>query len=166
MLSADEVIVELESRGAALVAVGDRLRVEAPVGAIDSTLDEALKARKTEILKLIRRRNDAEVGIKASRPEAGGRERIEPTMDQALAGLARGTAAVRLFSQVLGIEVWLAPDEAIAGEIEAEKDGRPVFTVDEVGVLEGMLAADLKSVADVKRAFPGSRVRAFRHRHE
>ncbi|MGH7819490.1 MAG: hypothetical protein ACREQ9_06945, partial [Candidatus Binatia bacterium] len=53
------MIVELENRGATLAAVGDRVRVEAPVGAIDSILDEALKARKAEILELIRRRNDA-----------------------------------------------------------------------------------------------------------
>lgn len=48
-----EILNELHSRGVTVEAAGDRLRVDAPKGAVTPELREALAERKTEVLALI-----------------------------------------------------------------------------------------------------------------
>jgi hypothetical protein len=158
-MDAAELILELESRGARVAVVGDRVRVEAPAGAVDPSLDEAIKAKKIEILELMRG-SESSPPVGADTP-APSREPTDPTMEAALADFKRYGGGIRLFSRVLDVEVWLASDEAAAQWLEGEKDGRPVFTFEEIDFLEGALAADLKVLASVKQAIPGCRIRAF-----
>ena len=52
-MNAAELIIELEARGAQIEATGDRLRVDAPKGAITLELREALAACKAEVLAIL-----------------------------------------------------------------------------------------------------------------
>ncbi len=70
--------------------------------------------------------------------------------------------AYRVYSRVLGEEVWLVEDDTHANELESELstggNSRLIFTVPEVEALRGMLDADIRKLADVKRWLPGSRI--------
>lgn len=78
--------------------------------------------------------------------------------------LAEGGPPFLVYSRVLGEHVWLCEDEAhaedLARELEAEGDHRLIFTVAEVLAMRGMLAADMQTLARIKRLFPGSRIDA------
>jgi TubC N-terminal docking domain len=52
-MNAVELITELRSLGVALEAEGDRLRIEAPKGAVTPELREALTASKDEVIRLL-----------------------------------------------------------------------------------------------------------------
>ena len=52
-MNADQLLGELRARGVVLEAAGDRLRVDAPRGAITPELREALTAHKAEVLALL-----------------------------------------------------------------------------------------------------------------
>ncbi len=52
-MSADELLIELKARGVSLEVDGDRLRVDAPKGAVTPELREALAAHKAEVLALL-----------------------------------------------------------------------------------------------------------------
>ena len=54
-MSAAELLNELKSRGVSLEANGDRLRVDAPRGAITPELRRTLAAHKAELLGLLQR---------------------------------------------------------------------------------------------------------------
>src|ERR1051325_3753289 len=104
-MDAAELILELESRGAQVAVVGDRVRVEAPAGAVDPSLDEAIKAKKIEILELMRG-SESSPPVGADTP-ARSREPTDPTMEAALADFKRYGGGIRLFSRVLDVEGWL-----------------------------------------------------------
>jgi hypothetical protein len=108
--------------------------------------------------------------------QAGAGPRMpDPGPSDALAGRPGGTTkttlttkgggpALLIFSRVLSEEVWLTEDEVHAEELErslqAKGDMRLVFTAGEVAALAGMLTADLRTIANLKRWFPGSRIDA------
>lgn len=52
-MNATELLIELEARGVLIEAAGDRLRVDAPKGAVTPELREALAACKTEVLAIL-----------------------------------------------------------------------------------------------------------------
>ena len=52
-MNAAKLIEELRSRGVVVEAAGDRLRVDAPKGAVTPELREALAEHKTEVMALI-----------------------------------------------------------------------------------------------------------------
>lgn len=56
-----ELITELEARGVMIEAAGDRLRVDAPKGAVTLELREALAACKAEVLAILNAPED-EIG--------------------------------------------------------------------------------------------------------
>ena len=55
-MNAAELLAELNRRGVALEAVGDRLRYDAPKGALTPELRAAMAEHKAELLELIDRR--------------------------------------------------------------------------------------------------------------
>jgi hypothetical protein len=59
----------------------------------------------------------------------------------------------RLYSALLDQEVWLASDEGMAAELEADSSGIPVLTFAEVPHLEGKPAELLRAVLGVKAIF-------------
>lgn len=52
-MNAGELLVELRSRGVLIEPAGDRLKVDAPKGAITKELREALAACKSEVLAIL-----------------------------------------------------------------------------------------------------------------
>jgi len=57
-MNAAELIIELEARGVLIESAGDRLRVDAPKGAITPELREALAACKAEVLAILNTSED------------------------------------------------------------------------------------------------------------
>jgi hypothetical protein len=57
-MNAAELIIELETRGVQIEVTGDRLRVDAPKGAITPELREALVACKAEVLAILNTADD------------------------------------------------------------------------------------------------------------
>ncbi|MFP5265566.1 MAG: hypothetical protein ACLGJB_27065 [Blastocatellia bacterium] len=70
-----ELIAELRGRGVVLEASGERLRVDAPKGAVTPDLRAALEAHKTKILEAL--------------TSAGGRPLHYELKDQAVLGVAQ-----------------------------------------------------------------------------
>jgi hypothetical protein len=66
-------------------------------------------------------------------------------------------------SRLLGEAVWLVSDDIAAAELcqalERNRDRRLVFTFSEVTALRGMVEADARTLARVKRNFPGAALR-------
>jgi len=60
-MNAAELITELEASGVMIEAAGDRLRVDAPKGAVTLELREALAACKAEVLAILNAPED-EIG--------------------------------------------------------------------------------------------------------
>jgi hypothetical protein len=63
--------------------------------------------------------------------------------------------SVRIYSSVLGEEVWLVTDEEAAASLDAAGETQPVFLLDEVLRFEGMLKEDLSAIARLKKVTPG-----------
>jgi hypothetical protein len=131
-MTAAALLTELRNRGAAVAVVGDRLRVEAPVGTVTPEMREALAAHKPELLRLL----------------------STPTLDADAGQLV----AVKLRNTILG-DVWLVADEdAVADHPDIIRAGLPVFFFDEVHMLRGKTPAELKAIGMVKSVFPTGRV--------
>jgi hypothetical protein len=75
----------------------------------------------------------------------------------------RGELA-RIYSRVLGAELWIAPDEEAADELRRDGVTLPVLLPSEAMVLGGMAEADagelFAALARVQRVMPGSRLRS------
>jgi hypothetical protein len=126
------VLAELQSRGATLTVVGDRLRVEAPEDALSDEMLRALALHKPELLRLL----------------------STPALDTDAGELA----AVKLRNTAIG-DVWLvADDDALAEHPDIIRSGLPVFFFDEVEQLRGKTPEELKAVGMVKAIFPTGRV--------
>jgi hypothetical protein len=98
--------------------------------------------------------------------EAGDLERLRRAMEAASSAYeARQRAeAVRIFSRVLGAELWIAADDTAARDLEPElSDSRVVLTAEEGLTLGRMAEADARalfaSLAMIQRVIPGSRLR-------
>lgn len=131
-MTADVLLTELRNRGAALTVVGDRLRVEAPVGVLSPEIRTALAAYKAELLSLLR----------------------TPTLDADAGELA----AVKLRNTVIG-DLWLVADTGtLAKHPDILRAGLPVFFFDELEQLRGKTPAELKAIGMVKAEFPTSRM--------
>ena len=64
--------------------------------------------------------------------------------------------AVRLYSRLLGRELWLARDDETARELSVEFPEIPVMTFAEVPVLAEKPPELLQAILDSKVAFPGA----------
>jgi len=53
-MTAAALLVELRNRGASVAVIGDRLRIEAPPGAVTQAMREDLRAHKAHLLQLLR----------------------------------------------------------------------------------------------------------------
>jgi hypothetical protein len=77
-------------------------------------------------------------------------------------GAAGPEVAYLVESRLLGEAVWIVEDEQHAADLErelaAEGDHRLIFTTGEVAAMAGMIQADMRTVAKVKRLFPGSQL--------
>jgi hypothetical protein len=71
--------------------------------------------------------------------------------------------AVRIYSRVLGAELWIACDEAMAAELHADSVTLPVLLPHEAETLAAMAESDaralFRAVERIQRAFPGARLR-------
>jgi hypothetical protein len=97
-------------------------------------------------------------------PEAPGRV-VEPpgSVHVHEAPDLEDAAAARIFSRVLGVEIWIAADERAAADLHREGVTLPVILVDEAKILAGMADADawalLELLARIQTKLPGSRLR-------
>ncbi|MBI3767007.1 MAG: hypothetical protein HY271_00770 [Deltaproteobacteria bacterium] len=98
----------------------------------------------------------------ADRPATTGAAALSaaptPERDRAFADID----AYLVESRVLGEAVWLTSDDATAERLErelaVERDTRLVFSLAEVEAMCGMLAADMQTLAAIKRRLRGSRI--------
>ena len=136
-MTARALLDQASARGVSLYRLGNRLRWRAPAPP-PADLLEQLRAHKRDLLALI-----------PERPLEG-----DPAFGDVDAYLVA--------SRILGESVWFTADDATAERLEralaAEGDHRLVFTVAEVLALEGMLAADMQRLAEIKRWFRGARI--------
>jgi hypothetical protein len=131
------LVQEARAAGLNLRADGGRLVIRGPRSAEPMAL--LLIERKSEILSVLSRAGD-------SPPES--------------------PYGWRIYSKLLGEEVWLVENDADATSLEAElvaeRDQRPVFTVPEVEQLAEMGLEDAREagrvLARVKRTIPGWRL--------
>jgi hypothetical protein len=103
---------------------------------------------------------------------AGAAERLRRALEEAAAAFdkriseARG---VRIWSRLLGAELWITPDEQNAEllsiELRVEGKSAPVITADEALVFAGMAEKEARelfaSLTRIQQATPGSRLRSF-----
>lgn len=93
-------------------------------------------------------------------------ERLREAMEAASRAYAdrRREASVRIFSKVLGAELWIAPDEQAAAELQREGVTLPVLLPAEAMILGRMAESDaralLAALAKIQRVIPGSRLRS------
>jgi hypothetical protein len=141
VVTAKALLEDLRGRGARITASGGRLRVDAPRGVLSRQLQEEIRGRKSEILRLI----------------GGHREptAVEEIADGPVAASREEVAAVRIRSSKFG-DVWLAHDRETVLRIAAEGHGLPVLTVDEVLQLRGKDRALIQAILDVKAVFPSA----------
>ena len=86
-------------------------------------------------------------------------EATEQSYDVADAVLEQREDAIawRLYSRLLGRELWLARDERSAADLVAEGTDLPVLLLAEVPRLAGKTPELLRAVLNVRKASPGSR---------
>jgi hypothetical protein len=141
MTQAAALLAEVYRRGAIAYRIGDHIRLR-PAAAIPCDLLARVRRHKTELLPLL--------------PEGTPATASAPAATRELSG------ALRIASRTLGEDVWLVADDedaaTVEAELAAEGDTHLVFTLAEVQALRGMLAADMRSLARIKRIFPGSRI--------
>jgi len=76
---------------------------------------------------------------------------IDPVIDFKTRNLA-----VRIRSEVLGEDIWLASNEQVRDHLKAE--GVAVYLADEILHLKGLSPEALRRIHEVKKVFEGSRV--------
>lgn len=69
-----------------------------------------------------------------------------------------GRAAVKIYSEVLGEEIWIVADERDMKALQAEHITDVVYMASEVEELKGKPPEHIKKVHEAKRVFPGSKV--------
>lgn len=70
--------------------------------------------------------------------------------------------AYRVWSAVLGRDVWIAETEETARELQREDETNLVFTLEEARCLLGASEELIRAIAVVKGVFPGAHVRKVR----
>ena len=80
-MNALEVVVEATRRGAKLIPVGDRLRVDAPRGALSPELRRGLAEYKSQILSLLRAPDEAGPDDRGYGPQGGQGPGRDPYLD-------------------------------------------------------------------------------------
>lgn len=91
-----------------------------------------------------------------------------PTLDQILgmrlSELSRRNIALRIYSEVLGCEIWLCSSEEMAAQIKEDDPGSVTYTVDELRKLYSLKPSpeDLRGIYNAKTVFPGSKIIASR----
>ena len=136
------LIEELRSLGVSLSPEGEQLRYRGSRGVITPDLLERIRARKGELLEILR----------AETPEDLTESEILETRT--------GLAAVRIKSRLLGCELWLAHDARTAAELRDEmapEKALPILLFEDVPRLRGKSPAALRALLEVASVFPGSR---------
>jgi hypothetical protein len=96
---------------------------------------------------------------------SGDLERLRAAMEEASRAyeIRLRSEAVRIFSRVLGAELWIAASERAAEELHREGMTLPVLLPEEAQILAGMAQADarelLATLGKIQRAIPGARLR-------
>lgn len=152
------LLAEAHSQGVTLYRVGDRLRWRAATP-IAPELGERLREHRVALLALVSEGQPATVPTPSS-----AKKPTREAMDIAATGADAMTAieeashewlGLRLASRILGQDVWLVPDdesaEFLERELAAEGGSMLVFTIAEVFAMEGMLAAEMRAIARIKR---------------
>ena len=132
------LLVELSRQGIELRPDGGTIRYRAPRGTVTAELRETISAHKPELLELLKAAQIA--------PDEG--QILEARSD---------LAAVRISSPEFG-EVWLARDDRVAAELNAEGADLPVLTFAEIPKLRGKSPEMLRAVLECRRAFPGGSI--------
>jgi len=173
-MTVEAILDEVRRCGATIYRTGNVVRVR-PISAIPPALAAELRTRKADILPLV---PDYAEGAAPLVVMPEGSAGPTPTFTAAmvkgtiLAPTAtpdalpldqesdQGWLGLRVASRVLGQDVWLAPDdacaEALERDLEAEGASTLVFTLAEVFAMQAMLAADMRTVAKLKRMLVGA----------
>lgn len=150
-MNVSELLSELESRGTRVEVHGDRLRIQ-PAESVDEALLEAIRAHKSELVKLLR----SESSVADTVPGEVEPEQWPITAAELLAmplsEFAEAGRVVRVFSSVLGEVVILASDDAVIDPDES----LVVYRAAELRELIGLNSEDLRTVYEVKRVFQGT----------
>jgi hypothetical protein len=94
--------------------------------------------------------------IRAARASGESGSAVEP-LDAELAEVRQDWAAVKLYSRLLGLELWLARDQRAADELLAEGVAIPIVLLSDVPKLAGKPVELLRAVLAGKAALPGAR---------
>src|SRR5689334_21124328 len=134
-MHAFELLSELHARGVNLYRTAEGIRYEAPRGALTPDLRAAVAVHKAELLAMLN-----ELPTSANRAKSNE------------------VAAVRLVATMIG-DVWLVLDgAALAEHPDILASNLPVFYADELTALAGKSVEELRTIAAVKRNFPGARI--------
>lgn len=132
-MTATAILTSLRACGASVAVDGDRLRIDAPKGSVPPELKASVQAHKDELVRLLR-----------SPLDPGGAAEI---------------GAVLIRSTALGESAWLVPNSAALMDCpDIAASGLPIFFFDEVDKLASLPPEELRTVAMLKRVFPGSRI--------
>ena len=141
-MKAQEILTTLRQRGATVrVLDGGRLEV-IPGRVLDDELRDAIRSRKTEILRELR-------------PPAAD------AVEDAVISETRQQLGAVLLSSRFG-ELWIALTEPMAAVLQAEEtqrpEPRPVLLPEDLAALKGKSEAAVRAVLDIAAVFPGSRI--------
>lgn len=173
-MTVQALLDEVRRCGALIYRIGDVVRVR-PISAIPPALAAELRTHKADILPLVPDYADGAAPL--ARVPQGSADSTPTFATATVKGTIlapTGTTdaipideesyqdwlGLRIASRLLGEDVWLVPDDASAEALErdlgTEGDSTLVFTLAEVFALEGMLAADVKAIAKLKRTLTGA----------
>lgn len=178
------LLAEARAHGLKVRADGDRLVIRGPRQA--EAVAKRLLERKREILEALRVSISGELvarvqaawpWIAEHRPDlyrticdadyAGDADRLRAAMEEASKAWANRSAgdSTRIFSKVLGAELWIAPDEEAAEQLRRDGETLPILLPSEAMILGRMAEADARDLfavlAKVQAIMPGSRLRGF-----
>lgn len=140
-MTACSLIENLERAGFQFRLEGEKVLVS-PESGIGSDMLADLRARKSEIATELRRRES---------PDLADGEVLEEL---------REPVAWKLYSRLLGRELWLCRDPRVRDEIAAQHAGVPVLLLSEVPKLRGKPAEVLRAIMETKATFPDAELQA------
>jgi hypothetical protein len=143
--SAQGLLAHLRRRGIEVFADGAALRWRAPRGVVTPTDLEALRARKREVLEVLRSAGDDQLRLRlVPEPAATPLDRF----------LTDASVPVAIFhSRRLGRAFVLARDEKALGVLTEADRALPVLFFADCETLSGLGPADLAKILDARQVF-------------
>ena len=156
---AERLILALSNRGFELsLQRPDSLRIE-PLGLGVSMLAKVAKNKPLLLWYLRTERHRELIALVASGVDGARAEmdRLQPHIDRYAGGLGLWyrSGAMTIDSELLGARIVICESDRIAEGLPDSLAGHPVYTLEEVGLLDGLSSPEIQDLHAVKTIFQG-----------